>query len=481
MARSRQPNILLFIPDQLRADAVGPGNAIGAKTPNVDKLMQRGVNFTRAICPSPLCGPSRACLATGLEYDRNPVPSNAFSISETGPNLYRQMANSGYEVMTCGKVDLLKGELDWGRDGQHAANGISRLKQLGFTGGLDSAGKHATLMAYDAGKDEPYICYLRDRGLEDRYVADMRNRRSFALGKDRILYPGAGPNYVHTAPSDLPEDAYQDNWIGQCGLDLLETAANKGKSWFLQVNLAGPHEPVNVTRQMAESVADRDPPLPANRGELEAEQHRAIRRNYIAMAENVDAIFGRYMAFLERTGQLDNTIVIFTSDHGEMLGDAALWEKSVPHQPSISVPLVIAGPGVTAGARTDQPSTILDLHATLLDLAGADPLPDVDSLSLVPVLADPQKRLRDVVFSGLANWRIAFDGQYKMVAGYVPGQSRADSERGTFSADDSATWRLVAPFADPQEDGNLCAKEPERCAALKQALERELTRSRAAA
>ena len=164
-----------------------------------------------------------------------------------------------------------------------------------------------------------------------------------------------------------------------------------------------------------------------------------------------------------------------------MLGDAALWEKSVPHQPSIGVPLVIAGPGVTRGARTDQPSTILDLHATLLDLAGADPLPDVDSLSLVPVLADPQKRLRDVVFSGLANWRIAFDGQYKMVAGYVPGQSRADSERGTFSADDSATWRLVAPFADPQADGNLCASEPERCAALKQALEQELSRCRVAA
>jgi arylsulfatase A-like enzyme len=481
MNRRRQPNILLFIPDQLRADAVGPGNALGTRTPNVDRLMRRGVNFTRAICPSPLCGPSRACLATGLEYDRNPVPSNAFSISETGPNLYRQMAGTGYEVLTCGKVDLLKGELDWGRDGQHTANGISRLKQLGFTGGLDSAGKHATLMAYDAGAPEPYICFLRDRGLEDAYVADMRKRRSFALGPDRILYPGAGPNYVHTLPSDLPEDAYQDNWIGQCGLDLLDAAATSGRPWFLQVNLAGPHEPVNITKKMAASVTDRDPPLPANRGGLDAEQHRAIRRNYVAMAENVDAIFGRYIAMLERTGQLDNTIVIFTSDHGEMLGDAALWEKSVGHQPAIGVPLVIAGPGVVAGGRTDQPATILDLHATLLALSGADPLPDVDSRSLLPVLADPSVRLRDVVFSGLGNWRIAFDGRFKMVAGYVPGQSRGDSERGTFTADDSATWRLVDPFADPEENGNLCAAEPERCAALRAALENELTRSRAAA
>jgi hypothetical protein len=89
--------------------------------------------------------------------------------------------------------------------------------------------------------------------------------------------------------------------------------------------------------------------------------------------------------------------------------------------------------------------------------------------------------VRDVVFSGLGNWRVAFDGQMKMVAGYVPGQSRADSERGTFTAFDTDTWRLVEPFADAEERGDLCARDEKRCAALKRALEMELTRCRAAA
>lgn len=478
---TRRPNILVLLPDQLRADWVGPDNRGRAQTPNIDALMARGVHFTRAVCPSPLCGPSRACLATGLEFDRNPVPSNAYSIDPDGPNLYRQLARAGYEVMTCGKVDLLKGELDWGADGQHMENGRSRLKQLGFTGGLDSAGKHATLMAYDAGKDEPYLCFLRDRGLEAAHVEDMRRRKSRALGPDRISHPGAGPNFVHVEPNQLPDDAYQDNWIGQCGLDLLEGVSDGGKPWYLQVNFVGPHEPVNVTRAMAERVADRQPPLPEARGGLDDELHLAIRRNYTAMVEAIDAMVGRYVAFLRDSGQLDNTIVVLTSDHGEMLGDAGLWEKSVPHQASIGVPLVVAGPGVAEGMTTDQPATILDLHATAIALAGAEPLPDVDSRSLVPVLADPSIRLRDVVFSGLGAWRIAFDGTFKVVAGYEKGEPRARSEKGTFETGDPKHWRLVRPYGDVGEFSDDCARFPEDCARLKARLRDELTRAGAPA
>jgi arylsulfatase A-like enzyme len=476
MARKR-PNILVFMPDQLRADWFGPGNRVGARTPNIDALIARGVNFTRAICPSPLCGPSRACIATGLEYDRNPVPTNAFSIAIEGPNLYRQLARAGYQVLTCGKVDLLKGELDWGRDGQHAEGGSSRLAALGFTGGLDSAGKHATMMAYNASRDEPYLCFLRDRGLAEAYVEDMKLRRSYALGKDRISHPGAGPNYVYTDPNRLPDDAYQDNWIGQCGLDILQKARSVERPWYLQVNFAGPHEPVNVTPNMARSVAGRQPPLPEDRSGLPAEKHLEIRRNYTAMVEAIDAQLGRYVDFLKSSGQYDDTVVVFTSDHGEMLGDAGLWEKSVPHQASIAVPLVFAGPGVAAGRATSQPATLLDLHATALDLAGGEMLADADSRSLVPVLADPAIRLREVVFAGLGSWRIAYDGEFKVVAGYEKGQGRQLSENGKFAGADEASWRFVRPSGDTDETNDLCAVEAERCRTLKAALRTEMRRT----
>ena len=322
-----RPNILLFMPDQLRPDWIGPGNFGGARTPNIDRLMERGVGFRNAVCPSPICGPSRACLATGFEYDRCTVPNNYYSVGLDEPNMYRQLSRAGYQVLTCGKLDLLKGELDWGRDGQHRVDGRSRLEELGFTGGLDSGGKHAVVMAHDAGRDEPYLCFLRDRGLAETHIADFRTRRNPGLGPQALGHPGAGENFRNVAPSPLPDDAYQDSWIGRCGLDLIEEAGQHDAPWFLQVNLAGPHEPMNVTHNMARSVADRTPPPPIGTGgDMPPDRHAAIRRNYTAMVEQIDAVFGDYMALLERTGQLESTVVIFTSDHGEMLGDCGLWQ-----------------------------------------------------------------------------------------------------------------------------------------------------------
>ncbi|EBW2353248.1 choline-sulfatase, partial [Salmonella enterica subsp. enterica serovar Enteritidis] len=208
MSTPRRPNILIFLPDQLRPDWVGPGNHGGARTPNIDALAKRGVTFRSAICPSPICGPSRASLATGLDYDRCGVPDNHYSIGLDDPNFYRNLAMAGYQVLTCGKLDLLKGELDWGTDGQHAAHGRSRLRALGFTGGLDSGGKHAVTIAHRAGVDEPYLAWLGERGLAAAHLDDFTRRRNPALGPDAETHPGAGANYLNLEPTPLPDDAY---------------------------------------------------------------------------------------------------------------------------------------------------------------------------------------------------------------------------------------------------------------------------------
>jgi arylsulfatase A-like enzyme len=104
-------------------------------TPALDRLAARGVRFLRAICPSPICGPSRACLASGYEHDRAGVRNNGYSASPETPNVYRQLRDAGQHVMTCGKLDLLKGEPDWGEDGQHALHGSSRLQRLASPAG----------------------------------------------------------------------------------------------------------------------------------------------------------------------------------------------------------------------------------------------------------------------------------------------------------------------------------------------------------
>lgn len=469
-----RPNVLIFMPDQLRADWVGPGNRGGARTPNVDALAGRGVTFAAAICPSPICGPSRASLATGYEYDRCTVPNNRFSVGVEEPNLYRQLAASGYQVMTCGKLDLLKGELDWGADGQHGG----RLAALGFTGGLDSGGKHAVLMAHRAGVAEPYLDFLRGAGLAEAHVGDFAARRNPALGPDAARHPGAGGNYLNLAPSPLPDAAYQDDWIGENGIALVRAAGARPEPWFLQVNFAGPHEPMNVTAAMAASTAGRLMPAPQGAADPTA-PHVGIRAAYTAMVERLDAILGRFVAALAETGQLARTVIVVTSDHGEMLGDCGLWEKFVPHQASIAVPLIVAGPGVAAGQCT-APVSFLDLHATVLALAGASAIPGTDSASLVPALADPGARPRDVAFSGLGQWRIAFDGRTKLVAGWDPAVPRREMEDARFDPAAIATARLVEPASDPCETHDLAGARPEVAARLRASLAANAARPRPA-
>jgi arylsulfatase A-like enzyme len=285
---------------------------------------------------------------------------------------------------------------------------------------------------------------------------------------------GPGANYTNTRPCPLPDDAYQDNWVGECGLGLLRGLDGQ-KPWFLQVNFVGPHEPLNVTESMAASVAQLHPPLPSEPGGLDPDTHLAIRRNYIAMVEALDAMLGRYLDLLRETGQLERTVVIVSSDHGEMLGDGGRWKKSQPHQPSIGVPLVLAGPGIARGRTTGQPATILDLHATALALAGAEALPGSDSLSLLPVLAEPGHRLREVVFSGLGNWRVAFDGTFKLVAGFDSRHGPAG--KGEFTATDPRDWRLVRLGEDPAEAGDARARYPEAASRLTALLQAELART----
>ena len=136
------------------------------------------------------------------------------------------------------------------------------------------------------------------------------------------------------------------------------------------------------------------------------------------MVENIDRCVGLYLDLLEERGEMDNTLIVFSSDHGEMLGDHNAWGKGKPLHPSASVPLVISGPGVQQGITLDLPTTNLDLTATFLDYAGTDTPEDMDSRSLRNLLEGTTSTHRDIVLSGLGNWRMAYDGRYKYVEGF---------------------------------------------------------------
>ena len=153
------------------------------------------------------------------------------------------------------------------------------------------------------------------------------------------------------------------------------------------------------------------------------EQHLDIRRNYAAMIENIDRWVGHFVASLQANGQIDDTVVIYTSDHGEMLGDRGLWEKHVPFHASVHVPLILAGGSFWGDLRVSRAVSLLDLTATLRSVAGVE-VPEGTSGAALEPHEDELLGNGRVVTSGLGNWRLAFDGRYKLVIGYDPALPR---------------------------------------------------------
>ena len=202
-----RPNILLFFPDQFRFDWVGWNAHIPVHTPNLDSLARRGFRFTRAVVPSPLCAPSRACLASGKEYDRCGVRSNEHNFPLIETTFYSLLRDAGYHVAGCGKFDLHKATKNWGLEGKHL------LAEWGFSDGIDNGGKYdAVLSAVSNGKiepKEPYLYFLQRMHLDKLHVQDFKRRQQIGT-------------YRATFPTQLPDWAYCDNWVANNGLKLLK-------------------------------------------------------------------------------------------------------------------------------------------------------------------------------------------------------------------------------------------------------------------
>ena len=410
MDNKNRPNILFLFPDQLRFDWIGNNLDLPIRTPYLDQLQQAGMTFPKTICASPLCAPSRATLASGKEYDRCPVKDNQDDYPLNEYTFYRQLRESGYHVLGCGKFDLNKGactsgQSAWGLDGKRF------LTEWGFSDGINNEGKMDGVNSSRDKPQGPYMQYLEEKGLRQRHIQDFDQRR----GREGTTFP-----------TPLPDVSYCDNWIGQNGLNLIDSVPI-GQPWFLQVNFTGPHAPMDITKSMAELYRNEVFPLP-NDDKIPAETHQAIRRNYAAMIENIDCWIGLYLGALEKRGDLSNTLIVFSSDHGEMLGDRGRWGKGDPYHPSVSVPLVVSGPKVGRQVVSTLPTTILDLTATFLEYAGLEIPEEMDSSSLKSLLEAQTDVHRNYVFSGLKKWRLVYDGRYKLISNWQKDSLLFDTE-----------------------------------------------------
>jgi len=290
------------------------------------------------------------------------------------------------------------------------------------------------------------MAFLQSKKLLYVHVADFRRRHNRSV----------------TGPTPLPETVYCDNWIADNGLRLLSQAPGD-KPWFLQVNYTGPHEPWDIPKRMEQSCRRLTGfPQPNGNTEFDAETHIRIRQNYSAMVENIDRTIGIYINELKKRGELDRTVIVYSSDHGEMLGDHNLWGKMVPYQPSVGVPLLIAGPGIRQGFVLDEPSTTLDLTATFLDYARL-PIPkDMESRSMKRLLDGTTDHHRDFVYSGFGDWRLVFDGRYKLIV-TIPGSETVSTWKN-LEEESPVLFDLVD---DPLENRNIARQVPHIVAKLK--------------
>jgi arylsulfatase A-like enzyme len=396
-----QPNIIFFFPDQHRPDWLSGNPNLSLRTPNINRLKSQGVMFTRAYTPSPLCAPARACLASGKAYNECPAPNNDYDYPLDIPTYYQALRRTGYRVVGVGKFDLHKDtrdslKLDWNLDGSRC------LKEWGFTDGIDNEGKLDGSNSYrvDGKPKGPYLAYLQKLGLAETYIKEHEQ----------------SSGYMGAYTTSLPDEAYCDNWLSENGLRFLR-GFPKDQPWHLVVNFTGPHNPMDVTKSMRDKWAHTAFPLSHNNDYPDQKALLRSRQNYAAMIENIDHQVGRFIDLVREREELENTLIVYTSDHGEMLGDHSRWGKGTWYSASVGIPLIVCGPGVKKGVVSDALVSLQDLAATFLDYAGTQGLPKMEALSLRALLEGRKDDHRKYVISGLNEWRMVFDGRYKLIMG----------------------------------------------------------------
>jgi len=328
--------------------------------------------------------------------------------------------------------------------------GRNLMKDWGLSDGIDNGGKWDGVGRYRNGHPGPYLDYLEKKGLAQTHIKDYRGR-----------------GFTGCKATPLKQEDYCDDWIARQAVKLLKESP-EGKPWFIQINFNGAHNPWDVTEQMKKDMEKRDPQYPKPFKSIFPFKKKLneIRQNYSAQVENIDSLVGDLMAYLEETGQLENTIIAYTGDHGEMLGDHNHRYKRYPFHPSVCVPMIINGPGIKKRGRIKNPTETIDLSGTFLDYAGVSIPSEMDCKSLRPYLEGISDKLpRDVARSGFHGWRMAFDGKYKLVCGFEEGwkdivfeNTYGGTKRKVVRKDPICLYDLEN---DPDESENVAEDHPE--------------------
>ena len=383
-------NVLFIIADDLNCNLSSYGHYL-VKTPNIDRLAEEGLLFQNAYCNFPLSGPSRASMMTGLYPDQTTIKLNAILLRDRMPDvttMSQVFINKGYNATRIGKIYHYNNPSDIGTPGHDDPES--------WTHTINPRG--------------------RDKDEENQIFS---------------LVPGSFGATLSWMAAEGKDEEQTDGMVATEAVKQLEKHANSKEPFFLAVGFYKPHTPYVAPKKYFDLYPRESiiiPRIPAGYMETIPEPARRILlgraqqvnlpdslaisaiQAYYATISFLDAQVGRILDALEKNGLKENTIVVFTSDHGYHMGEHGYYQKRTLFEHSARIPLIISYPGQkTKGQVTDSFAEMIDIYPTLCDLSGLTAPAYISGKSLVPLLENPRKKLRQNAFT-----QSVFEG-YSMV------------------------------------------------------------------
>jgi len=383
----QRPNVLHIMSDQQQWATIA-GRSL-CRTPNLNRLAQGGMLFERSYTPSAVCCPARAMLLSGAYHWHNGVYNQIHS----APSVHRDM-NADVVLYAHRLKDA---GYRMGYVGKWHASWVRCAADFGYEMSAVQGCDPAILRRYDLNPD--------------RIARPAERLRQTALRS--FAWPGAAPA-VEWGYREGPEEATPEWNVAESAIRMMRRlAADGSKPWLLETHFVEPHDPYLPLKQYLDRYDPRAIPVPHSFGDTFAGKpglhrressiwgnvteadYRQSRACYYASVEQLDHQIGRILQALDATGQADRTMVVFTTDHGDMCGNHRMWIKGwIPYEETYRVPLIIRWPGhIQPGSKTDRLVQTHDLAHTYVEAAGAAPLPFRDGRALQPLFADPGAKL----------------------------------------------------------------------------------------
>jgi choline-sulfatase len=438
-----RPNVLLLFSDQHTPAVMGCSADATARTPNLDRLAREGVVFDNAYCPSPICLPSRMSFLTAREPHAQACWTNQDILPSGIPTFAHSLGAAGYAPTLIGRLhsigpDQLRG-FSHREIGDHSTNWIGgRSHDLGV---LDKANDpwRESLVASGPGQS---AYELHDRDVTRAAVEHLKE-----FGRRRR--EGDNSEFALVVGWLLPHPPYV------CRPDLFRSYEGR---------VPPPSIPV---------PADEHPHYAwwrSDRGIADASDDETMRARqaYYGLVTTVDGMVGELLLALDEAGLADDTLVIYTSDHGDHLGDRGLWWKSTLYDESAKVPLIIRWPGrVAPGQRRHAVVNLIDLAATILDTTSAPSLPNAQGRSFLPVIDDPAAPWIDETFCEYVNdgapaWsggrtvvsRMIRSGHFKLIYHHGHAPELFDLSATPTNASTWPACLTTLPFSPPSSTGS---------------------------